>query len=155
MIRKRTNAIIIHHSASSRDRTTIGDIRSWHAKKGFTDSAGHSGYHFFISSSGNLIPDRPIDDWGCQVKNWNDRSIGICLAGNFNFENPTQAQIDALKDILVKIVVKYNLKYWNIYGHRDIKRLFIFNTTATACPGDNLYSKLKELRLYVKKVLNQ
>jgi hypothetical protein len=155
MKRKRTTAIVVHHSVSPRDTTTLAEINAWHKEKGLTDAYGNCGYHFFIPANGDLMMGRPIDDWGCQVKNWNDRSVGVCLAGNFNQEQPTEAQINTLVECLVKACRKYNLKYWNIYGHRDIKWLFFFNTTQTACPGDNLYARLKEIRLRVKGLLGQ
>ena len=155
MKRKKTTAIVLHHSASPRDTTTLAQITKWHKEKGLTDSFGTCGYHFFINGLGVLHAGRPIGEWGCQVKNWNDRSVGVCLAGNFNQEEPREIQISALVDILVMICKKYKLKYWNIYGHKDIKWMFFFNTTQTACPGDNLYKRLKEIRLKVKEILGQ
>ena len=145
MIRKTTKKIIVHHSASP-PNTTLDQIRRWHAEKGFTDPAGHSGYHFFIDGDGIIHPDRPENEWGCQVKNANHDSIGICLAGNFNWNIPTDKQITALTMLLINLVGKYHLKYWNIYPHRDIKYLFIFNTTATNCCGDHLIRMLPDIR---------
>ena len=146
MKRLKTKKLIIHHSASASKTTTTLMVRQWHKEKDFTDPAGHSGYHYFILWDGTIIPDRPENEQGCHVKNANQDSIGICLMGNFNKEIPTIKQYNSLIELLIKLTKKYDLKYWNIYGHRDIKWLFIFNTTKTACPGDNLYIQLKNIR---------
>ena len=155
MKRKITRKIIIHHSASPLMTTTLGMIRKWHKEKGFTDENGCCGYHFFIGADGIVIPDRPVDDWGCGVKNANHDAVHICLAGNFNIEQPLQDQINPLKVLLVQLCNKYGLKYWNIYGHRDIKWMFIFNTTQTDCPGTNLYKMLPLIRRWVGQQLGQ
>lgn len=154
MKRKITKRIILHHSAS-KPNTTLDQIRQWHKEKGFTDEAGHSGYHFFIGNDGALRNDRPEDEWGCHVKNANQDSIGIVLTGNFNWDVPTNQQIKTLTDLLIRLVKKYNLKYWNIYGHKDIKQFFIFNTTFTNCPGNNLYKLLPDIRKNIGKAIGQ
>lgn len=147
MKRQQTKAIVIHHSATSRLTTTVEEIRKWHTDpppkgRGWEDI----GYHFVITNDGILHTGRPEDDWGTQVANFNDKSIGICLTGNFDFNIPTQEQINTLIELLIRLVKKYSLKYWNIYGHKDIKQFFIFNTTSTNCPGDHLYAQLPEIR---------
>lgn len=148
--RKQTKAIVVHHSASSAN-TTVEDINRWHKEKGW----GGIGYHIVITKDGVVHTCRDLDEWGIQVANWNDKSVGVCLTGNFNKNIPTILQIKSLEKVLVNLCKKYNLKYWNIYGHRDIKRLFIFNTTQTACPGDNLYNLLPSLRRNVGISLGQ
>jgi N-acetylmuramoyl-L-alanine amidase len=145
MKRKSTKRIVVHHTAGHLT-DTLEDVRRWHAEKGFTDAAGHCGYHYFIDGAGMLHPDRPDDEWGCAVKNANENSVSICLAGNFDRDYPTQAQITTLIGILIKMVVKYHLRYWNIYAHRDIKYLFIFNTTQTNCCGNHLITQLPDIR---------
>jgi hypothetical protein len=93
---------------------TLQDVRRWHAQKGFTDAAGHCGYHYFINQHGAILPDRPVDEWGCAVANANENAVHVCLAGNFDKDHPTQAQINALLIILIDLVRKYGLRYWNI-----------------------------------------
>lgn len=153
MLRKKTTAIVIHHSAS-KPATTVEEIRRWH-----TDPPPRGrgwdkiGYHFIITWDGETHVCRPEDEWGTQVANYNDRSLGICLTGDFNWNVPTQAQINSLLALLIRLVKKYGLKYWNIYGHKDIKRFFVFNTTSTNCPGDHLYAMLPEIRKRVALAL--
>jgi len=144
--RKQTTAIVIHHSAS-RPSTTVAEIKLWHTDpepwgRGWDDI----GYHWIITEDGALHAGRPEDEWGTQVAHFNDRSLGICLTGNFDKDYPTGPQINALISLLIRLVKKYGLQYWNIYGHKDIKRFFIFNTTATNCPGNHLYALLPDIR---------
>ena len=146
MKRKTTKRIIVHHSASPRNTTTTLMVRNWHKEKGFTDILGYSGYHYFILWDGTVVTDRPEEECGCHTKDANNDSIGICVMGNFNKELPSEKQTNSLTELLIKLVKKYNLKYWNVYGHRDIKWLFVFSSTSTNCPGNNLYCKLREIR---------
>lgn len=145
---RKIRRVIIHHTAGSLS-DTLQMVREWHKAKGFTDEQGHSGYHYFIDQEGVLFTDRPEEEMGCAVKNANHDSISIALAGNFNFDHPTNSQINTLLKCLISLVRRYNLKFWNIYGHKDIKRFFIFNTTATECPGNNLYNQLPDIRYRV------
>jgi hypothetical protein len=153
MKRKLTKKLIVHHSASPMARTTLDNIRAWHKEKGFTDDAGHCGYHYFINNAGIVQADRPEDEWGCAVKNANHDSISICVAGDFRTEFPTDFQMNALIKLLADLVKKYGLKYWNIYAHKDIKWLFVFNTTQTDCCGVHLYQQLPEIRRRVMYIL--
>ena len=69
---------------------------------------------------------------GAHCENYNSVSIGICLEGNFEIEQPTEKQLTSLSELIQYLKKKYgNVQ---IVGHRDLN--------ATACPGKNLYSKL-------------
>lgn len=153
MKRKQTKAIVVHHSASSRDKTTASQIRSWHKEKWLTDQDGNSGYHYIITGDGHIHIERPVDEVGANVALFNHKSVGICLTGDFRKEEPSRDQINALKELLAKLIKKYNLKYWNVYGHKDIKVFFVFNSTLTDCPGKNLYTKLPAIRKWLAEVL--
>lgn len=153
MKRKKTTAIVIHHSASKL-LTTFEQIKWWHTAapptgRGWDDI----GYHWVILADGTIRQGRPDDEWGTQVANFNDRSIGICLTGDFRTDYPTDQQINSLIGLLADLVRKYGLKYWNIYGHKDIKRFFIFKTTSTDCPGIHLYNRLPEIRRRVAFII--
>jgi hypothetical protein len=96
----------------------------------------------------------------------NISSIGISLMGNFEETQPTQAQIDALTNLLTALAKKYNIdptaqeRYHQptstspyitskqlptILGHGDI--------APTACPGEHLHSLLPFIRAEVAKRL--
>ena len=97
----------------------------------------------------------------------NVATLGISLLGNFEETEPTQAQINALTDLVTALASKYSIdpnatqSYFQlstkspyvsvktlstIVGHGDI--------AATACPGKYLYPYLPFIRSEVVKRLN-
>ena len=132
--RSRTNCIIIHHTASTKD-DSAADIHAYH--KNSLGWAG-IGYHYLIRKDGIIERGRPEDCIGAHCYGWNDLSIGIALCGNFETEEPTAAQISSLLELAAYLKDKYNLADAYIFGHRD--------KDATACPGKNLYSRLPAIR---------
>src|ERR1051325_8363136 len=92
--------IIVHHSASSRDGTTLQDINNWHKARSFPLSklGYYVGYHYVIFADGKMVQTRNEDEVGAHAKEggMNFKSIGICLTGNFEQEEPTIAQLDSL-----------------------------------------------------------
>ncbi len=142
---RKIKQIVVHHTAGHLTDTPAM-VREWHKDKGFADFRGRAGYHFFILADGTVAPERPLEEMGCHVRNFNANSIGICLMGNFNREQPTEAQVTSLVTLLIDMVKRFGLKYWNIYSHGDIKFLFIFNTTATNCCGSSLIRMLPDIR---------
>ena len=86
--RETTTTVVIHHSASSPD-TSVETIRDWHTKgNGWADI----GYHYFLEPYGIEKKGRPDSVVGAHVAWHNHDSIGICLAGNFDIEEPTKEQ---------------------------------------------------------------
>jgi len=119
--------MIIHHSASPIEWTTVEDINRWHRQRGFTKSSlgYHVGYHYVIEKD-ESIQCRKIKENGHHTIGHNEQ-IGICLTGNFEHDKPTIYQIAQL----IKLVRKYK---GDIKGHKDY--------TSTKCPGKNLYKWL-------------
>ena len=133
--RKETKAIFVH-CAATRASQDIGvrEIRQWHKEQGWLDI----GYHFVIRRDGTLEEGRPVDVVGAHVKDWNSRSVGICLVGgiddNGKFDaNFTPAQMQSLKEKLEDLLAKYPGAA--IRAHHDI--------AAKACPSFNLSHWLK------------
>ncbi len=136
-LRSSTNKIIVHHSAiGGSDDVTAADIHRIHLQNGWSGI----GYHMFIRKSGLVETGRPLEDVGAHTYQYNSNSIGICLSGNFNEENPTDAQLTSAKKLISLLCQMYSLSpnEHTIFGHRD------FN--ATACPRDNLYADLPSFR---------
>lgn len=134
--RRITNQIIIHHSATTGDDVSAADIHRMHLQNGWSGI----GYHMFIRKSGLIETGRPLADIGAHTYQHNNNSIGICLAGNFNNEMPTDMQMASASKLIGLLCQMYSLSpnEGTIFGHRD------FN--ATACPGENLYADLYYLR---------
>lgn len=124
--RDNTDIIVIHHSA--RTIWSPEDINDFHKSKGWDGI----GYNFYIRKDGTIYNGRGEEIVGAQLKGYNDISIGICLEGNFEIEEPEEGQIEALNNLIYYLICKYDIK--KIKGHKDYAE--------TLCPGKNLNIKL-------------
>ncbi|MGB9975824.1 peptidoglycan recognition protein family protein [Thermovenabulum sp.] len=100
------------------------------------------GYHYLIRADGKVEPGRPDFAPGahCSAGDMNVRSIGIALTGNFSSKDnpdgkkghmkPTDAQIKALKELLIYLMDVYKIPKTGILRHKDVVG------AATECPGD-------------------
>jgi len=122
--------IIIHHTGGT-DANILEDtshhgfelVKSFHKSKGW-DTIG---YHYFIEKDGDIWQGRPDTMSGAHCIGKNKTSVGICLAGNFDFTKPTQAQMTSLKALVGHLKAKYSIL--NISGHRKYAQ--------KTCPGKN------------------
>ena len=123
--------IILHHTASSRDRTSEEDVENWHKVRFPISSLGsYIGYHYLILGNGQIIQARRDNEIGMHSIP-NDGKIGIALCGNFTAnEVPSDAQLNSLEQLLNKLKSIYNLQNKDIFAHRELNK--------TECPGDNL-----------------
>ena len=141
--------LIIHHSGGSEaDPTTDTSnhtfeiVNEWHRQNpkinlGYPSSLGFFiGYHFFIEKTGKTTQGRDELEIGAHVVGMNDKSIGICLAGNFDRlpslpnSKPTKEQEESLKKLLKELSLKYNILPDKVVPHR-----YFANRT---CYGKNL-----------------
>lgn len=127
--------IIIHHTASSRDNTTVKDVNAWHKVRNFTLSnlGYYVGYHYLILGTGEIVQTRQDNEVGCHcvAKNMNFQSIGICLTGNFDIEEPAKEQLDSLTGFITKKLGEFNISRDMVLGHREV--------SSTECPGGSLF----------------
>ena len=129
---RQLNRLIIHHTASPRDTTTLEQVDAWHKVRwpNFKSSLGYwVGYHVLIGHDW-IKQTRAYDEEGANTYGYNSDSIGICLTGNFENEVPNLYQLKQLRDLLIGLMAQYKLGEQNIYLHRDL--------TKTACPGKNI-----------------
>ena len=137
---KNIKFLVIHHTVSSRDKTTVEDVNSWHKARwpNFRSSLGFwVGYHFLVLGDGRIIQTRKDNEMGAHCIT-NDGKVGICLTGNFEIEKPSEQQIASLKGILERLKKDYNITDSNIKGHCELSR--------TLCPGRHLMDWLKGYR---------
>jgi N-acetylmuramoyl-L-alanine amidase len=137
----RVNKLVVHHSASPRATTTRDIIEGWHLQRGFRSI----GYHKVIEGDGAIKDGRSEEQMGAHTRGANANSLGICVVGNFEHEEPTQEQISSLISVLDTWCKKHKLTGRDIYGHGEVPG----GTTATACPGKNLKHRLDLIRLKV------
>lgn len=159
--------IIVHHSAGSNSTTNfleaVRNIYTFHTApppngNGWNDV----GYNFLIAQDGTIFQGRDGQEimdgdnvLGAHFCGKNGGTMGICLLGNYNEVQPTDAAIKSLINLAgwklgkEKLPVIEQFQHTNsllniISGHRD--------GCATECPGNNLYAKLAELRQQINLV---
>lgn len=119
--------IIIHHSDS--DFLSRSLLHQWHVVENKWDDIG---YHFFIlngyvknsslydkTQDGIIELGRSIEIMGAHARGFNDKAIGICLAGlggRFTFK-----QIISLMDKISELQKTYKIETRNILGHYEIE----------------------------------
>lgn len=133
--RSSTEAIFVHCSATKPSMDVgVREISQWHRELGWLAV----GYHFIIRRDGTIEEGRPVDVVGSHVKDWNSKSVGVCLVGGIDdkgkFEaNFTPAQMQSLKEKLADLKDMYPDA--EIKAHHDI--------APKACPSFNLSRWLK------------
>ena len=133
--------LIIHHSAVSRKKNCeqFDAINNYHKRKGW----GMIGYHYLIEPDGRIKIGRTESQTGAHCIGRNHDSLGICLTGNFDIEDPTKEQEKSLKILLSDLSEGYpkaQIKY-----HRDFA-----NKT---CPGKLISDDWAKNLIANKKVM--
>lgn len=138
--------IVIHHTAVSREKNDFQfeAVRDYHKRKGW----GEIGYHYFIEPDGTIKRGREDDQQGAHVKedNINTRSIGVCLAGNFDKEEPTKEQTESLRDLIFALRRMYGVKRDKIKFHR-------YWAEYKSCPGQRIKNNFLKKIIMLKEVL--
>nr|DAH21288.1 MAG TPA: endodeoxyribonuclease I [Bacteriophage sp.] len=118
--RKSTERIILHHRAGY---GSIESIHKLHSSYGWSGI----GYHIYIRRDGTIYQGRPIDMIGAHSAGSNYNSVGVCFEGNFETDTMSEAQINAGKQVVAYLKLKYGIN--KVLRHSDVCR--------TACPGKN------------------
>lgn len=139
--------LIVHHTGGTNalplvdtSHHTFSMVNADHkARWNFKSSLGYYiGYHYFIEKNGTVTQGRADSDEGAHTINYNTKSIGICMAGNFDSTLPTEAQIDALKTLLKAKMAQYMIPIDKVVPHRRF--------AVKSCYGNKLSdSWLKEI----------
>lgn len=125
-----TEAIFVHCSATKASMNVgLREIRQWHKEQGWLDV----GYHFVIRRDGTIEEGRPVDVVGSHVKDWNSKSVGVCLVGGIDDKgryeaNFTPAQMLELRGLLQTLLAKYPGS--KLMAHHE--------AAPKACPSFNL-----------------
>lgn len=117
------NEIIVHHSATSE-----GTVESFHRFHVYNNGWYGIGYHYVIYKDGSVHAGRPLTVVGAHTSGHNQNSIGVCLVGNFESEQPTAAQYKALAELISYLEAQLG-RSLNVTRHSDYNQ--------TACPGKN------------------
>ncbi len=126
--------IIVHHTA-----TDSGDpctIQRAHLQRGFCHGIGYD----FVIDNGTLGQGdgviemtprwlRQEDGAHCKADHMNQRGIGICLVGNFDYEYPTPCQLKSLAYLIYILHHYYDIPPSHVMGHGQVPG------ARTDCPG--------------------
>lgn len=123
---RKIDTIVVHHSGNTDTPEKIKDLHV--NKNGWEDI----GYHYMISRDGEIIEGRSPDKIGAHVNGFNESSIGICLLGNFDIERSNEAQLGALRKLILQMMYRFDLSSSAVSFHRD------FPNAGKTCPGENI-----------------
>lgn len=113
--------LIVHHSGGTdaqplldTSNHTAKIMESYHLSKGWEGL----GYHYVIHKNGDVWKGRPEHYHAAHTVGYNNKSIGICLSGNFDATLPTKEQEKSLATLLSQLQLKYNIGMNRIIPHR-------------------------------------
>jgi N-acetyl-anhydromuramyl-L-alanine amidase AmpD len=142
--------IVVHHSYVPNSDQFKGDetVRSIHRHHTKTNGWSDIGYHFIVSPDGLTIYEgRPADVIGAHCggtppngieRNFgNTGSIGICLIGNYDTEEPTRAALYALSILIFSLCDRFGINHDAVFGHCEA-----WSKPPKTCPGRKLFSEL-------------
>lgn len=114
------NKIIVHCSAFKGNNAQVWKINEWHRQRDFpvSELGYFVGYHYVIEKSGVVVKTRNHDEEGAHTIGENLSSLGICLAGDFDTEWPSDEQVEALRDLLGTLCGLYAIGAESIFPHR-------------------------------------
>ncbi len=131
---KRWTHIVIHHTAT--DQGSAYSVDGLHQQRGWENGMG---YDFLIDNGtrGKTIGQIEVGPrWlkqmpGAHVKvgDWNQKSIGIAVVGNYSEFGLPDPMLDSLTFLVLTLKNFYRIPDRNIIGHRDVPG------AATECPG--------------------
>lgn len=128
--------ITLHHSATLQGCARLFD-RDHHRRK-----MGGLFYHFVIGN-GTKTPDGDLEvgwRWKRQEKANRPNDIQICLVGNFDRQQVSEAQLTTLVNLVQVLRQQYSISISNIRRHKDIKGRH------TDCPGKQFpFKRLLEI----------
>jgi N-acetyl-anhydromuramyl-L-alanine amidase AmpD len=149
MKRHTPTRITIHHTATPQkpDRSLRDKMQ---ALQNFSQNAGTLGngrpklawpdvpYHYYIAANGEVAEGREVQFVGDTNTEYDPTGHAlVVLEGNFEVEQPTEAQLASLRRMIAWLAARYRVSPDRIGGHKDF--------ASTLCPGKNLQSKLPEL----------
>lgn len=123
--------LVCHHTGGSdanplldTSQHTFEQVNEYHRLKwNFKSSLGYYiGYQYYIDKNGKVTQGRADTEEGAHTIGANNSSIGICLAGNFDATDPSDAQIRSLQALLKKKMIQYSVPLFNIVPHRKFQQ---------------------------------
>lgn len=140
MVPHTVEQLTIHHAGTQSGTTGPAQFRgwqNWHMDgQGWPDIA----YHLIVGIDGTVYEGRdPVYRGDTGTSYDTTGHFLVVVEGNFDVEEPTDAQIESLTRILAWAAQEYGVSPETIAGHRDY--------AATTCPGDHLYGIIQSGQL--------
>ena len=157
--------LVVHHSAGSNTSSnwaaTVLSIWNYHV---FTNGWSDIAYNIIVAPDGIIYESRggndgyDLDVLSAATCGSNSGSMAVCVLGNYEIVEPTTEALESLEEILawkaedrsIDPVGSSSLNSYgvldHIFGHRQ--------GCATACPGQNLYDELPNVRLSVHDLID-
>lgn len=137
----RITSITLHHEGSARPLLPGDDpvkqlraLQAWGERdRNWWDVP----YHYLIDLDGNIYEGRDWHYMG-ETNTTYDPSghFLISIIGNYNLQEPTQKQLDAIADLMAWAVEEFDVPVDSIKGH--------YQYAETGCPGKNLRKYLED-----------
>ena len=138
--------VYIHHTAGHYPISRDEEVQQMHILQHIAIDTLHYGdidYNWVIGPSGAIYEGRGLNKKSAATLDENDVSRSICLMGNYQTDIPTPPAVVAISDLIVALKRLNNLSQTcTILGHRDNPK----HPLATACPGENLYRFIPNIR---------
>jgi len=142
------NWLLIHHSASyaTKEHHQFDAIRRYHIEENGWDDIG---YHYVAERDGTMKEGRKAWQRGIHCWQWgmNYRSLGICLAGNFEKQEPSEEQWESLERLLTILQLKHGIRDGKIKTHKQFSNTF--------CPGKNLRQEHLDRIIFPRRMRNR
>lgn len=127
---ERPNAIVVHHSLTKDTSSYSWDaIRKYHKETMGWDDIG---YHYGVEEVEGVVRfcvGRPDRYQGAHTKE-NNKSIGVCVVGNFDEERLGKEKQEVVVGVLTWLLRRFkHLTYSDIYPHN-------FYAPYKSCPGN-------------------
>ena len=152
--------IVIHHSFSSDGVTRdYNAIRKYHmsyrhngdiitkdqydylvsegATKGLEKPWTNIGYHFVVEKIGEnveVIGGRAIGEVGAHCRWFNDKSIGICIIGNYDSVAPDSDRLFTATSLVRQLCREFSIPNDQVIGHRESYPILKV-PVEKSCPG--------------------
>jgi len=126
--------IVLHHSLTNDGQVVDWQaIRRYHKGRGWRDIGYNYGVEL-VGSEYEILRGRMDNEVGAHALGFNERSLGVCLPGNFDLQPPTAAQLEPTRRLTRSLMLIYNIPVAKVIGHRETYALRGVPVEKT-CPG--------------------
>ena len=162
---KQVERVILHHTAENnvKNRDDLSLIRGIYYYHTIVRGWGDIGYNYLVGQRGQIYEGRAGGDYSVAAHAvWNNKSsVGVSVMGNFVTDSVVTEQEKSINQLVEYLSEKYGIDLQKTsIGHKEcsikedclIKDFETPNLAGhkevgfTSCPGDNLFSLMKDIR---------